>query len=515
MKLSIIIVNYNVKCFLEQCLYSVLKSIHIDMEDLEIFVVDNHSVDGSVEMVQDKFPKVKIIANLNNTGFAAANNQAIRVCTGKYILLLNPDTLVEDDTLFKCLQFMEKHLDAGGLGVKMIDGEGRYMPESKRGIPLPIVALYKISGLCKLFPRSKRFARYYMGHLSKDEIQEVEILSGAFMMMPRAVLQKVGLLDETFFMYGEDIDLSYRILLGGYKNYYFPQTRIVHYKGESTKKGSLNYVVIFYKAMEIFARKYFSDKHTKTYLHLVRFAIWARAGLAVMERLLKKIFLPFCDMFLNYGLLLALSTVWAKEYFGTTEHFSEFYRQVVLPLYSVVFVGSLALLQAYKRPISLIKMLYGYLLGMVLLLLGFALLGSDFQYSRLVIVGGSVLCFSVSVLYRLLLGRFFANTFNLALRPRRYYLLVGGKEEMQRAQSILEDRGARPDRIFSVVSEKASENMMEAIQIYKISEVIFCAKDMSFAEIIYLMDMAKKAGCSYKIISPDGEILVGSRLEKY
>ena len=240
MKLSIVIVNYNVKFFLEQCLVSVFEAS--EGIDTEVWVVDNNSVDGSVSMVREKFPQVHLIANSDNPGFSKANNQALRQITGEYALLLNPDTLVEKDTFRKCIDFMESHPDCGGLGVKMINGEGRYLPESKRGFPSPEVSFYKISGLIHLFPKSKRIARYYLGHLSEDETNEIEILPGAYLMIRKTVLDKIGLLDETFFMYGEDIDFSYRILLAGYKNYYLPSARIIHYKGESTKKGSMNYV---------------------------------------------------------------------------------------------------------------------------------------------------------------------------------------------------------------------------------------------------------------------------------
>ena len=196
MKLSVVIVNYNVEYFLEQCLHSV----HRAMQGIEgeVFVVDNNSVDGSLKMLAQKFPEVKVIANKDNVGFAKANNQAIRISTGEYVLLLNPDTVVEDDTFAKCIAFMDSHPDAGGLGVKMVDGKGQFLPESKRGLPTPSTAFYKMFGLCKLFPHSKRFARYYMGHLSDDETNEVEILAGAFMLMRRETLDKVGLLDETF-----------------------------------------------------------------------------------------------------------------------------------------------------------------------------------------------------------------------------------------------------------------------------------------------------------------------------
>ncbi|MBO7540983.1 MAG: glycosyltransferase family 2 protein, partial [Bacteroidales bacterium] len=246
MRLSIVIVNYNVKFFLEQCLNSVFEALQ--GIDSEVWVVDNNSVDGSVAMLKEKYPQVRLIANKENVGFSKANNQALRQINGDCVLLLNPDTLVESDTFAKCLAFMDEHPDCGGLGVKMINGEGEYLRESKRGFPTPKVAFYKISGLIKLFPHSPKYAHYYLGHLDPDQTAEIEILSGAFLMTRKEVLDKIGLLDETFFMYGEDIDFSYRILQGGYKNYYLPATRIIHYKGESTKKGSLNYVYTFYNA---------------------------------------------------------------------------------------------------------------------------------------------------------------------------------------------------------------------------------------------------------------------------
>jgi len=219
--------------------------------------VDNNSVDGSEEMVKEKFPGVCFIANKENVGFARANNQAISRSTGEFILLLNPDTVVEEDTFIKCIRFMDEHPEAGAMGVKMLDGKGNFLPESKRSFPTPTVAFYKAFGLSRLFPRSKTFARYHLGHFSENETHEVEVLSGAFMFIRKSAIDKAGLLDENFFMYGEDIDLSYRITQGGYKNYYFAESNIIHYKGESTKKSSVNYVFVFYRAMIIFAKKHF------------------------------------------------------------------------------------------------------------------------------------------------------------------------------------------------------------------------------------------------------------------
>ena len=220
MKLTIIIVNYNVKYFLEQCLQSVFIAME-KLESSEVIVVDNNSVDGSAKMVANKFPNVKLICNDKNAGFACANNQGIKEAQGQYVLLLNPDTVIEEDTFVKTVKFMDNHTDAGGLGVKMINGKGNFLPESKRGLPTPWVAFCKMSGLSKLFSFSKLFNKYHLGYLDKDKNHKVEILSGAFMLLRKSALDKVGLFDETFFMYGEDIDLSYRLIQESYNNYYF------------------------------------------------------------------------------------------------------------------------------------------------------------------------------------------------------------------------------------------------------------------------------------------------------
>ena len=206
MTLSIIIVNYNVKYFLEQCLQSIeLSSKKIKKE---VLIVDNNSTDGSSLMVRKKFPKFKLFENKKNVGFSKANNQAIKKAKGKYILLLNPDTILEEDTLKKCLDFFKIKKSIGGLGVKMIDGNGNFLPESKRSFPSPTIAFYKIFGLSFLFPKSKKFGKYHLGFLDKNKVHEVDVLSGAFFMTKKSILNKVGLLDENFFMLAKMQELS-------------------------------------------------------------------------------------------------------------------------------------------------------------------------------------------------------------------------------------------------------------------------------------------------------------------
>jgi GT2 family glycosyltransferase len=291
---SVVIVNYKVKHFLEVCLHSVIKAS--GNLNVEILIVDNCSGDGSCEHIQTHFPEVELIENKENVGFSKANNQAINMAKGRFVLILNPDTIIAEDTLDNCVAFMNQYPDAGALGVPMIDGSGVYLKESKRSLPSPWVAFYKIFGLSAIFPQSKIFARYHLGFLNSKENWPVEVLSGAFMFMRKEVLDKIGLFDESFFMYGEDIDLSYRVILGGYKNYYFAGTQIIHFKGESTKKGSLNYVVVFYRAMEIFALKHFTSHRARPYHWFINIAIWLRAALAITSRLAGFVVNPFIKL---------------------------------------------------------------------------------------------------------------------------------------------------------------------------------------------------------------------------
>jgi O-antigen biosynthesis protein len=334
--------------FLEQCLNAVLaasKTLKV-----QVFVVDNNSVDGSVEMVQTKFPNINLIANKDNVGFSRANNQALAISDARYLLLLNPDTVVEEDTFSKVVSFMDEHPDAGGLGVRMVDGKGRFLPESKRGLPTPMVAFYKIFGLSKIFPKSKRFGRYNLGFLSEFDINEVDVLSGAFMLMRKETLEKVGLLDETFFMYGEDIDLSYRIQQGGYKNYYFPETKIIHYKGESTKKSSVNYVFIFYKAMVIFAKKHFSQNNAKLFSFAIHLAIYMRASLSIIRRFIERISFPAADLAVSLSGLYFLADRWIL----LDIKFPDFVWHWIIPSYAaildVVCIGFWYLRQRQSSP---------------------------------------------------------------------------------------------------------------------------------------------------------------------
>ena len=254
----------------------------------EVMVVDNASQDGSREYLEGKFPCVKFSWNADNRGFAVANNQALRQARGRYILFLNPDTIVAEDTISISLKFMEQHPDAGALGVTMIDGSGEFLKESKRAYPSLWTSFFKMTGLSSLFPTSSLFAKYHLGHLDPHKNHEIDVLAGAFFLTRREVIDKTGGFDETFFMYGEDIDLSYRIQKQGYKNYYCAETSIIHFKGESTRRGTLNYVRLFYSAMMIFVQKHYSHVTAGLFSFFIGIAIWLRAGISAVAGFIRK-----------------------------------------------------------------------------------------------------------------------------------------------------------------------------------------------------------------------------------
>ena len=278
MKLSVVIVSYNVRELLTACIDSVVKAS--EGIDAEVFVVDNKSADDTVEVISRDYPWVHLISNKENLGFSKANNIAIRQSEGEYVLLLNPDTVVAEGTLRGVVEFMDQHPEAGGAGVRMHNADGTLAPESRRAVPTPLVAARKMLGFTK---------RYYMSNLPWDKPGKIEVVSGAFMMLRRKAIDQVGLLDEDFFMYGEDIDLSYRLLKGGWQNWYLPLD-IIHYKGQSTQKSDFRYVHVFYQAMLIFFRKHYS--HLSFFFTLpVKVAIYFRASLALADLIRKKLHL--------------------------------------------------------------------------------------------------------------------------------------------------------------------------------------------------------------------------------
>jgi GT2 family glycosyltransferase len=521
MKLSIIIVNYNVRYFLEQALLSVRKAMeHLTDQgwESEVFVVDNNSVDDSVQMVKERFPEVKLIANSGNPGFSIANNQAIRQSTGEYALLLNPDTIVNEDTFSKCVEFMDAHPEAGGLGVRMIDGSGKFLPESKRGFPSPFVAFCKTFGLSKLFPKSPRFNRYHLGHLPENKTHEVDVLAGAFMWLRRSTLDQVGLLDEAFFMYGEDIDLSYRIVQGGYQNFYYPETTIIHYKGESTKKGSLNYVRVFYQAMIIFAKKHFTGTKGRLFILMLQMAIYLRAGMTLVANWGKRLALPLLDAALIAGGLILLKDFWANYYYGNPHYFDNRFLWFNIPLYTSVWLFSVFLNGGYDDTNSLRRPVRGLLFGTVLLAAIYGFLDLEFRSSRMLIVLGAFWAFATVILSRLSLHFIQYKNFNIGKKINNNLVVIGSEEEVERTMRLLQKAQANKNLIGTVTPGKADgtgqalgrfSQLDEIVRLYKVHEIIFCSRDVSSQGI---MDAMTRLGSAlqYKILPEESLSIIGS-----
>ena len=521
--LSVIIVNYNVSYFLEQALLSVRQAAGKLGAPVEVFVVDNNSVDGSVAMVRARFPEVVLLENKDNPGFAKANNQALRRARGQYVLLLNPDTVVEEDTFRACCAFMDAHPDAGGLGVKMLDGRGQFLPESKRGLPTPWVAFYKIFGLAWLFPRSRTFGRYHLGFLDKDQTHAVDVLSGAFMLLRGAALAQVGLLDEDYFMYGEDIDLSYRLTRGGWQNYYFPGARIIHYKGESTKRTSVNYVFVFYRAMVIFARKHFAPGRAEAFSLLLNAAIWLRAGAAVVARAVVSAAPLLLDALLILGGMYLLKTYWEHNHRYVLGPYPPRYMLVAVPAYVVVWLTAAYFSGAYDRGARTGQVVRGLLLGTVLI----SAVSNFLDYWRfskaLIVLGGA---WSVVALLgsRLLLQFIRHGNVRLSRTRARHVAIVGSEEESRRVRQLLAQAAAAV-QIVGYVSPAAPtagaappddllgevRQLADIIRIYGVEELIFCGKDLSASQIMGLMvGLPQQPAVAYKILPQDSEYVIGS-----
>ena len=441
MKLSVVLVNYKVPLFLHQALLSLRRALQ--GIEAEVWVVDNASGDNSIERVKHFFPEVRLIANPENVGFSRANNQAMRESSAEYILLLNPDTLLPEDSIHRSLEFMDRHPQAGGLGIRMLDGSGRFLPESKRDLPTPLVALWKLIGLSAVFPRSRRFGRYHLGYLSAQQNHPVHVLCGAFMLMRRSVLQEVGLLDERYFMYGEDIDLSHRIRLAGYENWYFSETPILHYKGESTQKQSMRYVRLFYQAMALFARQHFSPQGARLLGWLLYVGIGIRAMAALLRRWSRRALHPVLDAGLLYGVMVGL-THWWQTYIKADEGvvYPPIFLQWILPSYVLLWIGGLYLSGTYERPYRSGRLVGGLLAGSIAIAGLYAFLPVELRFSRGLILAGTLCNLLFAAGLHGALERFSGHTkLRRSHRNVPHLLIAGEKAAVDRTRALLQAVG--------------------------------------------------------------------------
>ncbi len=513
--ISVIIVNYNVQYFIEQAIQSINKaSVHLNVE---IIVVDNASIDGSVALIKKKFPKVRVIANTKNLGFSKANNQGASIARGKYFLILNPDTLLQENTLDVCYQFMEIHPKCGALGVKMIDGKGSFLPESKRSIPTPQVAFFKFSGLSNLFPKSKKFGAYYLSYLSENQTHKVEVLSGAFMFIPSKIYQLVNGFDEDYFMYGEDIDLSWKIIKQGYQNYYTPKTSIIHYKGESTKKGSLNYIKMFYEAMQVFSNKHFNHRFSFIYRHLLSLSIFLSGFFNYVIGVLKNISVFILDFILATASLAFISKLWANQIKGAPNYFSDIVYFIIIPSYVFIWLLSSALVGSYEKPYKSNPLWKGIGFGTLVIATVYAFLPESWRYSRAIILIGAISTFMVFIITRLLYNIIVNKSPSFEVNKQKNIVIVGNKKESKRAllliNEIVNDANFVGFITLKNTNEKnvlgSLENISDIISLYNVNEIVFCSKDVSTIDIIKSISLLGSK-LNYKILPEESLSLVGS-----
>ena len=447
--LSVIIVNYNVRDFLKQALHSAVKAC--EELDAEIIVVDNDSADGSSEMVASTFPDVHLIRNTENTGFSRANNQAIRISRGEFIVLLNPDTIVSEDTFSVLIDFLRSRPEAGAAGCQILHPDGRFARESRRAFPTPLVAFFRVAGLSTLFPRSKFFGRYNMSYLPADEVAEVDALSGSCMMVRRQALLRSGpshpesvgrvevsprLLDEGFFMYGEDLDWCYRIQQAGWKIFYTPDTKIIHYKGESTRKGELRYVRLFYGAMVRFSRKHFTG-YGKLAVEFLRVAIVFKAILSVVGRFFRTVAPAMLDFAITYCAVVLAAMLRANA--GVTLPASLFLLTVA-PAFSAVTVAGVAFTGGYRKNNRTIRSVAFGLVLALLVVSAASFFVKSIAFSRLVLLLTVPLAFAALAATRLH-SRYRKSTISRVA-------LVGTDED---SKKLLQTVGMNPNPSFEIV----------------------------------------------------------------
>ncbi len=512
MRLSVIIINYNVRYFLEQCLYSVQKALK--GIDAEILVIDNASTDGSRAYLEPKFPAVNFDWGKENLGFARANNYGLSIAKGELILFLNPDTLVPEDVFSLSLAYFGSHPDVGAMGIRMLDGSGKFLKESKRAFPSPVTAFFKLTGLASLFPKSPVFAKYHLGHLDEMKTQEADVLSGAFMMVRKKILKNNGGFDESFFMYGEDIDLSYRIKQAGHVNIYFAETSIIHFKGESTKKGSLKYVKMFYSAMAIFVRKHYGGAKASIFLIFIHLAIWLRAVLSVAHNIMKPLRLTLVDtslIFCSFALTIYGLDQFASAAMGYPPLFS-----LRAPLfYSFTWFVVSRFTKLYSISFIRAKLFANLLATAAISLIAASWLTDELSISHISVIAASAIILILTLLYRWLMNRMGYLRYKVDVEEGNT-IVAGSDECFVKIQRWFKKRNKLDllkGRVATAGDAKNSICTFDQLNDYtgreKIHSIIFCENGLSFKQIIDTIDKLKTK-LFIRIIAAGSTSIVGS-----
>lgn len=515
MELSVIIVNYNVRQFLESALTSVRRAL--EGIDSEVFVVDNASDDGSAEMVRAKFPEVRLLENGVNLGFARANNLALRLSHGRFLLLLNPDTVVQEDTFRVMLAFFRETSDAGIAGCRILNPDGSFQLPCRRSFPTPWVAFTKTFGLSALFPRSQIFGQYNLTFLSEEATYPVDAVSGSFMMVRREAYEKVGGLDEDFFMYGEDLDWCYRVMQAGFRVYYVHTTKIIHFKGESTKRSDIDEIKVFYQAMQLFVRKHLS--RSRPVLLLLNLGIFVRAAAASLARLKGPMLYALLD-----AVLVTLAIVAGEYiYFGAVFHFpSRAYPLVwIVPASLIVLLSAAAGLYTTAR-FALLRAM-GVVATSYVCISASVFFVKDFAFSRAVVLIAGSLTLCLLPGWRLgvrLMGR---HGTRKSLFGRRTVIVGTGPS----AQEVLRRLRARVDDGYDVlgfidtsrrrIGEKIAgvevigsvDNVAKVLDERRVGEVIFSTDGLSYEQILSVIAQSKHRSMNFRLVPGSLEAIIG------
>lgn len=521
MRLSVIIVNYNVKYFLEVCLHSVFRAaqgLPAGQAGMaaEVIVVDNNSSDESCAMVRERFPSVILVENKDNKGFSKANNQGVAIAKGEYILFLNPDTVMAEDFFAKTLAYMDAHPEAGALGPRLIDGKGQFAPDAKKSFPSLSVALFKTTGINKLFSRSPYFNKYYAVHIGEYETAQVDVLSGCCMLVRKKAMDDAGgPFDEDYFMYCEDVDLSYRIEKAGYRNIYYPEVDIIHYKGESTRKMTLSYVRIFNEALVTFVKKHYTKKQARLFVLFINAGILLRAVSGVVKRGLKVFHMPLFDALILLTTLWGIKNFWVEEVknmmpIASTAVYATF------PAYIGLWLLSLYLNGAYDQPYRALKVTRGMLIGTVAILAYYGLLPPEYRYSRAIIIfsgfAGTVVLLGLhEILYRVGILKYIPYD-----KLPRKAVIVADEYGYRQTAGILRQVHYAPELSGRISIKEEQQHVLASLSDMKqllytagINEVIFCINGLTYSDVFYQMQYCG-SGYEYKIHIVGSHSFVGS-----
>lgn len=485
--------------------------------DAELIVVDNNSSDASCSIVKTQFPSVILIENKGNKGFSKANNQAVAIAKGEYLLFLNPDTVMPEDFFKKTIPYLDEHPDVGALGPRLIDGKGLFAPDAKKSFPSLSVAIFKTTGLNKIFPHSTYINKYYAVHIKEHQTASVEVLSGCCMLLRHSLLSSIGkAFDEDYFMYCEDVDLSFRIQNAGFKNIYFPEATIIHYKGESTRKASLSYIRVFNEALSTFVRKHYTKANATLFILLINIGIALRAAWSFLKVFFKFFKTPIFDAFALLALLILMNNIWV-EGVRNLKPIDSATLYATFPVYILLWILSVYLNGGYDQPYRALRVIRGMLIGTIIILAYFGVLSAEYRYSRAVILfSGALGALALVILHELLNWLGIAKIVRYNRVPKRA-VIVASEEHFKTTAQILDRVHYAPDIVgrIGIVAQNddavlaSVQDMKPILHALNINEIVFCVNGLSYETILAQMQHCGSA-FDYKIHLPGSNSFVGS-----